>query len=532
MGHAEAYALGDVVARYWVQRGYNVHAPDRLGRLRPARRERRHQARRRPARLDLREHRARRRRRCAATPAPSTGTACCTPATRSTTAGTSGCSCACSSAGLAYRKAVAGQLVPERPDRAGQRAGRRRPLRALRHPGHQEEADPVVLQDHRLRRPAAGRHEPAGGQLAGQGAAHAAQLDRPLHRRRGRVRDRGPRRAGRPSTRRAPTRCSARRSSWWRADSDLAAELAAGTPAEARVRRRTSSRCSGRPRSSGWPPTATKTGVFLHRLRDQPGQRRAAAGLGRRLRAGRLRHTARSWPCPPTTSATWTSRARSTCRCGVVVGRPTSERPAGDRRGDRGDGVLVNSGPLDGLRKDEAIDRRSSSWLEEQRPGAAAVNYRLRDWLISRQRYWGTPDPDHPLPGLRRGRRSRTTSCRSSCRDAEGLDLTPKGTSPLGGGRRTGSSRRARAAAVRRARDTDTMDTFVDSSWYFLRFVSTRTATTCRSTRPRCDEVAAGRPVRRRRHARDPAPAVRPLLHQGAARPGHGRRSSSRSPRC
>ena len=55
-------------------------------------------------------------------------------------------------------QALAGQLVPQRPDRAGQRAGRRRPVRAVRHPGHQEEADPVVLPDHRLRRPAAGRH--------------------------------------------------------------------------------------------------------------------------------------------------------------------------------------------------------------------------------------------------------------------------------------------------------------------------------------------------------------------------------------
>ena len=65
---------------------------------------------------------------------------------------------------------VAGQLVPERPDGAGQRAGRRRPLRALRHRGHQEEADPVVLQDHRVRRPAARRPGPAGGHAGRDGS--------------------------------------------------------------------------------------------------------------------------------------------------------------------------------------------------------------------------------------------------------------------------------------------------------------------------------------------------------------------------
>ena len=67
MGHAEAYALGDVVARYWVQRGFNVHAPDRLGRLRPAGGERRHQARRRPERRGRTRTSRRRRRRCAGT---------------------------------------------------------------------------------------------------------------------------------------------------------------------------------------------------------------------------------------------------------------------------------------------------------------------------------------------------------------------------------------------------------------------------------------------------------------------------------
>src|SRR5690606_13350578 len=57
-----------------------------------------------------------------------------------------------------------------------------------------------------------------------------------------------------------------------------------------------------------------------------------------------------------------------------------------------GDGTVINSGELSGLAKDEAI-AKAIEVLEERGTGKAAVNYRLRDWLISRQRYWGTPIP-------------------------------------------------------------------------------------------------------------------------------------------
>ena len=100
----------------------------------------------------------------------------------------------------------------------------------------------------------------------------------------------------------------------------------------------------------------------------------------------------------------------------VDTGEPD---PASHRRSaTAGDGALVNSGPLDGLRKAEAIDtivRR----LADAGHGDAAVNYRLRDWLISRQRYWGTPIPIVHCPAAARCR-SRTTSCRSRCRRARG----------------------------------------------------------------------------------------------------------------
>jgi len=134
-----------------------------------------------------------------------------------------------------------------------------------------------------------------------------------------------------------------------------------------------------------------------------------------------------------------------------------------------GEGRMINSGPLDGLSKSHAI-KRIIELLESTGSGRAAKTYRLRDWLISRQRFWGTPIPmihgadgelvpvpEDQLPVL--------------LPSTEGLDLQPKGKSPLAAAQdwvnvpdpRDGS------AALR---DADTMDTFVDSSWYFLRFLN------------------------------------------------------------
>ncbi|MCX6452213.1 MAG: leucine--tRNA ligase [Actinobacteria bacterium] len=132
-----------------------------------------------------------------------------------------------------------------------------------------------------------------------------------------------------------------------------------------------------------------------------------------------------------------------------------------------GNGVLVNSGDLNGLSKVEAIDKITAQ-LESKNLGKTAKNYRLRDWLISRQRYWGTPIPiihcprcgevaDENLPVL--------------LPDAKGLDLKPKGTSPLGGAR-DWVEVKCPTCGGDAERDTDTMDTFVDSSWYFLRYTS------------------------------------------------------------
>ena len=134
-----------------------------------------------------------------------------------------------------------------------------------------------------------------------------------------------------------------------------------------------------------------------------------------------------------------------------------------------GDGKVINSGSITGLAKDEAISKIISE-LADKKLGKATKNYRLRDWLISRQRFWGTPIPiihcDScglvPVP---------QSQLPVELPDAKGLDLKPKGTSPLGAASDWVNVACPKCNAPAK-RDADTMDTFVDSSWYFLRYTS------------------------------------------------------------
>jgi leucyl-tRNA synthetase len=137
----------------------------------------------------------------------------------------------------------------------------------------------------------------------------------------------------------------------------------------------------------------------------------------------------------------------------------------GDELPYLGDGPMVNSGRFDGLHNREAYGQ-IVDWLASEGKGEQAVNYRLRDWLLSRQRYWGcpipivhcegcglVPVPDDQLP----------------VELPDVADYRPKGRSPLataGDWVRTSCPRCGGDAR----RETDTMDTFVDSSWYFLRY--------------------------------------------------------------
>jgi len=135
-----------------------------------------------------------------------------------------------------------------------------------------------------------------------------------------------------------------------------------------------------------------------------------------------------------------------------------------------GDGVYVNSGDLDGLTDKAAGIAKIVEQLKAAGNGEGAVNFRLRDWLLSRQRFWGCPIPivhcdtcgevavpDDQLP--------------VELPDLRGADLKPKGTSPLAAAEDWVNVDCPQCGAPAK-RDSDTMDTFVDSSWYFLRYCS------------------------------------------------------------
>jgi leucyl-tRNA synthetase len=134
-----------------------------------------------------------------------------------------------------------------------------------------------------------------------------------------------------------------------------------------------------------------------------------------------------------------------------------------------GDGKLMNSGELNGLSKKAAVARQVEL-LEESGLGRRATTYRLRDWLISRQRYWGTPIPIlHGPEGQMRP--VEMDKLPVTLPSSEGLDLKPKGSSPLGAAHNWKTVVDPQTGQEW-TRDSDTMDTFVDSSWYFYRFLN------------------------------------------------------------
>jgi len=146
----------------------------------------------------------------------------------------------------------------------------------------------------------------------------------------------------------------------------------------------------------------------------------------------------------------------------------TVRRPAGWVGGAySGDGIKINSGFLDGLTVAEA-KRRAIDWLVARGLGVAKVNYRLRDWGISRQRYWGAPipvlycDKDGMVPEDEKNLPVVLP------RDVQ---LSGKGGSPLAEAASFVNATCPKCGGKAR-RETDTMDTFVESSWYFLRYCS------------------------------------------------------------
>jgi leucyl-tRNA synthetase len=130
-----------------------------------------------------------------------------------------------------------------------------------------------------------------------------------------------------------------------------------------------------------------------------------------------------------------------------------------------GDGPMVNSGEFDGTNNREAYEG-IVAWLDEQGLGHSSVNYKLRDWLVSRQRYWGCPIPVVyceecgivPVP---------EDQLPVELPDIE--DYQPRGRSPLAAADDWVNTKCPQCGGPAK-RETDTMDTFVDSSWYFLRY--------------------------------------------------------------
>ncbi len=152
-----------------------------------------------------------------------------------------------------------------------------------------------------------------------------------------------------------------------------------------------------------------------------------------------------------------------------VVIEPAGEQlnPTMMAQAYEGEGVMVNSGMFNGTPQVDGI-KKVTEYLQDEGVGEVAVNYRLRDWLISRQRYWGNPIPivycekcgivpvpEGELPVIL----------------PENVEITGKGGSPLGRVELFVNTACPSCGGPAK-RETDTMDTFIDSSWYFLRYCS------------------------------------------------------------
>jgi len=220
------------------------------------------------------------------------------------------------------------------------------------------------------------------------------------------------------------------------ADSELAAKLVAQTPVEAEFKKYLESVKA----VSDIDRLATdrvKTGVFLNRYAINPVNNEKI----------------------PIWASDYVLADYGT---GAIMAVPAHDQTSGD-------GKVINSGSITGLGKDAAITQIIKE-LESKKVGKATKNYRLRDWLISRQRFWGTPIPivhcDKcglvPVP---------ESQLPVELPDAKGLDLKPKGSSPLGAASDWVNVKCPKCQGAAK-RDADTMDTFVDSSWYFLRYTS------------------------------------------------------------
>jgi leucyl-tRNA synthetase len=153
-----------------------------------------------------------------------------------------------------------------------------------------------------------------------------------------------------------------------------------------------------------------------------------------------------------------------------VVAPAEGEPPEGEAFIAHSEGErLVNSGQFSGMNA-VAGQRAIVAWLEREGNGHASVNYRLRDWLVSRQRYWGCPIPIVYCDGCGM---VPVPESELPVELPEVEDYQPKGRSPLAAAEHWVNTTCPKCGGPGR-RETDTMDTFVDSSWYFLRYCDAR----------------------------------------------------------
>ncbi|MFJ2757245.1 leucine--tRNA ligase [Nocardioides sp. NPDC087217] len=153
-----------------------------------------------------------------------------------------------------------------------------------------------------------------------------------------------------------------------------------------------------------------------------------------------------------------------------VVDVPGADNPEETYVATAGDGAYVNSPELEGVADKASGIHKIIEKLEAEGHGKGTINYRLRDWLLSRQRYWGAPIPiihcpvdgEVPVP---------EAQLPVQLPELKGADLKPKGVSPLAAASEWVNVTCPKCGGPA-TRDSDTMDTFVDSSWYFLRYLS------------------------------------------------------------
>jgi leucyl-tRNA synthetase len=171
-----------------------------------------------------------------------------------------------------------------------------------------------------------------------------------------------------------------------------------------------------------------------------------------------------------------------------IVIQPTDEKLSVNemKAAYEGDGILVESGQFSGRNNREAMSD-IISYLEKSGFGKKTVNYRLRDWLLSRQRYWGAPIPIIHCPkcGV-----VEVPESDLPVKLPMDVEFRPDGDSPLA---RSASFVRTKCPKCggEARRETDTMDTFVDSSWYYLRYCSIN----CKDAPFRKDEANYWSPI-------------------------------------